>query len=173
MTLWRGCALAVMTSWTVGSAAPHDIHTSHTRAVVEGAAVLWKVRLFSDDLEKGLRAFSRRPSLVLAKDPASDSIFTTYFNTRVGVSADGVKLSAHLVDTGTDRDPVGGTVHWYLLQFDAARPPTTLSITNNLLAEQFANQANSVVLLAMPGETRHSLYFGEGDRGAQQVRLRR
>ena len=172
MRSWRGWAMSAMSLWSVGTAAPHDIHTSHTRAVVEGTAVLWKVRLFSDDLEKGLRTFSRRPSFVLAKDPAADSIFSAYFNTRVGVSADGVKLTARLVDTGTDRDPVGGTVHWYLLQFNAARQPGTLSVTNSLLVEQFSNQANIVVLLSMPGEKRHSLYFGDGSREPQVVRLK-
>ncbi len=172
MTAWRGWAYSVMASWSFGTAVPHDIHTTHTRAVVEGSVVLWKVRLFSDDLEKGLRAFSRRPSFVLAKDPAADSIFTAYFNTRVTIAADGARLSAKLVETGTDRDPVGGTVHWYLLQLDAPRAPAVLAVTNTLLAEQFSNQANIVVLMSMPGEKRHSLYFGDGTRDAQVVKLR-
>ncbi len=172
MRTWRQWALSVMVSGSLGAAAPHDIHTTHTRAVVEGSVVLWKVRLFSDDLEKGLRAFSRRPSFVLAKDAAADSIFTAYFNTRVVVAADGTRLRAKLVDTGTDRDPVGGTVNWYLLQLDAPRAPASLSVTNTLLAEQFPNQANIVVLMSMPGEKRHSLYFGDGNRSAQVVTLR-
>jgi hypothetical protein len=46
-----------------------------------------------------------------------------------------------------------------------------LSVRNTLLREQFENQANIVVLLAMPGEKRHSLYFGGGDNAAQVVTL--
>ncbi len=152
---------------------PHDIHTSHTRAVVENGTVLWRVRLFSDDLEKGLRAYGKRPGFKLDEDPASDSLFTAYFNSKVSVAADGRALTATLLQKGTDKDPVGGTVHWYLLQFVAGKQPTMLSVRNTLLREQFEKQANIVVLLAMPGEKRHSLYFGDADGKAQTVDLRR
>jgi hypothetical protein len=158
---------------TLFGSAPHDIHTTHTRAVVENGTVLWKVRLFSDDLEKGLRAFAKRPGFVLATDSAADSLFTAYFNTRVQVVADGRPLSATLVQAGTDKDPVGGTVNWYLMELPAGRQPTRLSVRNRLLAEQFSNQANIVVLLSMPGEKRHALYFGDGDMVAQVVDLQR
>lgn len=156
-----------------GHAVRHEVHSTHTRAVVENGSVMWKVRLFSDDLEKGLRAYTRRPAFALARDPKADSLFTAYFNSKVSVSADGRALKASLVQQGVDQDPVGGTVHWYLLQFDAPRAPGTLSIRNALLAELFPSQANIVVLLSMPGEKRHSLYFGDGDNAAQTVDLRR
>lgn len=152
--------------------APHDIHTTHTRAVVENGTVLWKVRLFSDDLEKALKAWTRRPSFTLAGDRAADSIFTAYFNDKVTVLADGRRLRGTLVQTGVDKDPVGGTVHWYLLELRAGQQPAQLSVRNTLLAEQFGNQANIVVLLSMPGEKRQSLYFGDAEMKAQVVRLR-
>ena len=60
----------------------HDVHSTHTRAVVENGTVMWKVRLFSDDLEKGLRAYARRPAFALDRDPKADSLFTAYFNAR-------------------------------------------------------------------------------------------
>ncbi len=156
-----------------GARVMHDVHSTHTRAVVENGTVMWKVRLFSDDLEKGLRAYARRPAFALDRDPKADSLFVAYFNAKVSVSADGRALKASLVQQGVDKDPVGGTVHWYLLQFDAGRTPTTLSVRNTLLAELFPNQANIVVLLSMPGEKRHSLYFGDGDMKAQTVTLQR
>ena len=155
------------------STVPHDIHTSHTRAVVENGTVLWRVRLFSDDLEKGLRAYVKRPGFQLDEDPQADSLFTAYFNSKVSVAADGRALTAKLLQKGTDKDPVGGTVHWYLLQFDAGKQPVQLTVRNALLREQFENQVNIVVLLAMPGEKRHSLYFGDADGKAQTVDLRR
>ncbi|AMW05702.1 DUF6702 family protein [Gemmatimonas phototrophica] len=158
---------------TLFGSAPHEIHTTHTRAVVEGGAVLWRVRLFSDDLEKGLRAWSRRPAFKLDGDKAADSLFTAYFNNKVSVMADGRALTATMMQKGTDKDPAGGTVQWYLLQFNAGKQPVSLSVRNSLLAEQFPNQANIVVVLAMPGEKRHSLYFGDGDMDAQTVDLRR
>jgi hypothetical protein len=152
---------------------PHDIHTSHTRAVVENGTVLWRVRLFSDDLEKGLRAYGKRPGFKLDADQSADSLFTAYFNSKVSVAADGRALTPKLLQKGTDKDPIGGTVHWYLLQFDAGKQPVQLTVRNTLLREQFENQANIVVLLAMPGEKRHSLYFGDADGKAQTVDLRR
>jgi hypothetical protein len=156
-----------------GDRVMHDVHSTHTRAVVENGTVIWKVRLFSDDLEKGLRAYARRPAFALDRDPKADSLFTAYFNAKVSLSADGRALTAQLVQQGVDKDPVGGTVHWYLLQFDAGHAPSTLAIRNTLLAELFPNQANIVVLMSMPGEKRHSLYFGDGDVKAQTVDLRR
>ena len=136
--------------------------------------MLWRVRLFSDDLEKGLRAYGKRPTLKLDGDPSADSFFTAYFNAKVSVRADGRSLTAKLLQKGTDKDPVGGTVHWYLLQFDGSGAEVrSLSVRNALLAELFPNQTNIVVLLAMPGEKRHSLYFGDGDNAAQTVDLRR
>lgn len=153
--------------------APHDIHTSHTRAVVENGTILWRVRLFTDDLEKGLRGYSNRPGFKLDGDPQADSLFTAYFNSKVSVRADGRALTARLLQKGTDKDPIGGTVHWYLLQLDAGRQPVQLSVRNTLLRELFENQANIVVLLAMPGEKRHSLYFGDADGKPQTVDLRR
>jgi hypothetical protein len=165
--------LALVLAGTLFGTAPHEIHTTHTRAVVESGTVLWRVRLFSDDLEKGLRAWSRRPAFKLDGDLAADSLFTAYFNSKVSVAADGRTLRATLLQKGTDKDPVGGTVHWYLLQFNAGAQPVSLSVRNTLLAEQFPNQANIVVVLSMPGEKRHSLYFGDGDMDTQTVDLRR
>lgn len=171
--LLLGTSLLGATPAPVAGALPHDIHTTHTRAVVENGTVMWRVRLFSDDLEKGLRTFANRPSFKLAEDKAADSLFTAYFNAKVNVAADGRALTARLLQAGTDRDPVGGTVNWYLLQLDAGRQPVRLSVRNALLREQFENQANIVVLLVMPGEKRHSLYFGDADMKAQVVELAR
>lgn len=151
---------------------PHDVHASHTRAVVENGTVLWKVRCFTDDLEKALRTYAKRPTFSLKADRAADSLFTVYFNSRVGVVADGRPLTARLVQAGTDADPLGGTVHWYLLQLDAPTPPKRLSVRNTLMSEVFADQTNIVVLLSMPGEKRHSLYFADGNFGAQTIDLR-
>ncbi|WP_411280082.1 DUF6702 family protein [Gemmatimonas sp.] len=166
-------AAVYLGSSNVAARVIHDVHSTHTRAVVEHDAVMWTVRLFSDDLEKGLRAYARRPTFELDRDAKADSLFTAYFNAKVSVSADGRVLKASLVQQGVDKDLVGGTVHWYLLQFAAGRAPTILSIRNALLAELFPNQANIVVLLSMPGEKRHSLYFGDGNMAAQTVDLHR
>jgi hypothetical protein len=168
-----GLSVALLGAAPVGSAAPrHDVHASHTRAVVENGTVLWKVRCFTDDLEKALRAHARRPTFALKTDRAADSLFTAYFNARVSVSADGRALTARLVQTGTDADPLGGTVHWYLLQLDTPAAPRRLTVRNLLMQELFPDQMNIVVVLSMPGETRYSLYFAEGNLGAQTIALR-
>jgi hypothetical protein len=165
--------VALLLTGSAATVAPHDIHATHTRAVVENGSVLWKVRCFSDDLEKGLKAYAKRPGFTLKSDRSADSLFTAYFNDKVRVAADGRPLTAKLLQTGTDSDPVGGTVHWYLLQLDAPKAPQRLTVRNTLLAELFGNQANVVVIMAMPGEQRHSLYFGDGDMAAQTVDLTR
>lgn len=170
MTLASLCLAALLFG---GGNVRHEVHSTHTRAVIENGALMWKVRLFSDDLEKGLRTYSKRAAFALDRDLSADSLFTAYFNARVNVSADGRALKATLVQQGVDKDPVGGTVHWYLLQFDTGRAPAALSIRNTILSELFPNQANIVVLLSMPGEKRHSLYFADGDTAPQTIDLRR
>ena len=79
-TTERGtCYHRISAENTAGVRVMHDVHSTHTRAVVENGTVMWKVRLFSDDLEKGLRAYARRPAFALDGDLKADSLFTAYF----------------------------------------------------------------------------------------------
>jgi hypothetical protein len=147
----------------------HDIHVTQSRVVIENGTVVWRVRCFADDLEKSLRAFASRPALVLESDQRADSIVTAYFNAKVRVDADGKRLSARLLQSSRERDPAGGTVQIYVLQFNAVAQPKSLTVRNALMFEQFPTEQNLVILLAMPGERRRSMYFAASDDVAQTV----
>jgi hypothetical protein len=150
-------------------ASRHDIHVTQSRVVIENGTVLWRVRCFADDLEKSLRAFSNRPAFALESDRSADSIVTAYFNAKVRVDADGKRLSARLLQSSSERDPAGGGVQIYVLQLNAATQPRSMTVRNALMFEQFPTEQNLVILLAMPGERRRSLFFAATDDVAQTV----
>ncbi len=152
-----------------GTPMRHDIHVTQSRVVIENGAVVWRVRCFADDLEKSLRAFARRPTFALESDGAADSLATAYFNAKVLVDADGKRLTARLLQSSRERDPTGGAVQIYVLQLSATSQPKALTVRNALMFEQFPTEQNLVVLLAMPGERRRSLYFAASDDVAQTV----
>ena len=153
----------------VGGARRHDAHVTQSRVVIEQGVLLWRVRCFADDLEKGVRGFANAPALVLATDPHADSLVTAYFNARVFVHADGRRLRARLVERTREADVVGGAVQIYTLRLDAGTQPKTVTVRNGLLFEQFSTQQNLVILVAMPGKRRRSLYFAGHDDTAQTV----
>ncbi len=171
--------LAMLVMWPAPSSVPaavsavrHDVHVTQSRVVVEHGVIVWRVRCFADDLERGVRGFAKAPAFVLATDVAADSLVTAYFNARVQVDANGRRLRARLLQSSREVDPVGGAVQVYVLQLDAGTQPASLTVRNALLFEQFPSEQNLVVVLAMPGDRRRSLYFAAGDDVAQTVSLR-
>lgn len=151
-------------------AALHDIHLTYSRVVVDGASVIFRVRLFHDDLEKALQGHARNPALkVVSPSPAADSAFASYFNARVPVSADGRRLVGRVLQSGRDMDVTDQEMWWYLVELTAPAPVTTISMRVGLLFEHFTDQKNIVTMLKMPGEKRYSLYFVREDEREQKV----
>lgn len=148
----------------------HDVHLTYSRVVVDGRTILWRVRLFRDDLERALQAQSRNPTLT-ADAPAGDSTFAAYFNGQVPVSANGRRLVGRVVQSGRDPDVTDEEMWWYLLELTAPAPVTSFSTRVGLLFEQFSDQRNVLTLLKMPGEARHSMYFVRDDPREQSIRF--
>ncbi len=147
----------------------HDLHVTQSRVVIENGVILWRVRCFADDLEKGLRAFSRNVAFSLAADRSADSVMAAYFNASVRVDADGRRLRATMLQSSREMDPAGGGVQIYLLELRAGVQPKTVTVRNALLFDQFPSEQNLVVVLALPGERRRSLYFAAANDVAQTV----
>lgn len=161
-----GAALLVLAG--ARGAGAHDVHVSHTRAVVEGSRVVLNVRLFADDLEATLRRTSGSAALRL-ETAAGDSAFARYLARQVTVSADGARLAPRVTSAGTANDATGIPMRWYLVELAAARPVRALAIRNALLFDAFRDQQNIVAVMRMPGERRTTLFFASGDDGAQTV----
>lgn len=154
---------------SIGGARRHDAHITQSRVVVDKGVIQWRVRCFADDLEKGLRAFANAPTFMLTTDRRADSLETAYFNAKVLVDADGRRLRARMVESSREADVVGGAVQVYTLRLDAGVQPKSLTVRNSLLFEQFSTEQNLVLVLAMPGERRRSLYFTTSDDAPQTV----
>ena len=155
-------AIPALAARVEGAAPLHDVHLTYSRVVVDGASVLWRVRLFHDDLEKGVAAWSKNPAFKVGA-PGSDSVFAAYFNAQVPVTANGKRLVAKVLQSGKDPDVTDQDMWWYLLELPAPAPVTTFSTRVGLLFEHFTDQRNVLTLLKMPGEERHSMYFVPSD----------
>jgi hypothetical protein len=150
------------------AAAMHDVHLTYSRVVVDGASVLWRVRLFRDDLEKALALFAKNPAFKVA-GAGGDSVFAAYFNAEVPVTANGKRLTGRVLQSGKDAEVTDQDMWWYLIELPAPAPVTTFSTRVGLLFEHFTDQRNVVTLLKMPGERRHSMYFVREDARMQTL----
>ncbi len=154
----------------VARAPAHDLHLTYSRVVVDGPVVRAKVRVFKDDMERGLAGYARTQAFQLgANTSLTDSLFAAYFNARTWAVASGKRLGFKVTQSGRDPDATDPVMWSFELE---GRAPTTirqLSLRVSLLFETFVDQKNVVTLIRMPGEDRHSLYFSVSDSAAKQV----
>jgi hypothetical protein len=139
--------------------------------VLEGRTVALRVRLFHDDLQLALRAFTGRTDLQLTPADRADSSFAAYFAKVVRLEADGQAPALRVTGSAAEPDQVAGMVVWYVLEGEMAATPSRLTMLNGLLFEVFDDQQNIVQILRMPGEDRHTLYFTAGEPRAQDLRF--
>lgn len=144
-------------------AAPHDLHLTHTRMVIEGTAVVARVRMFRDDLEKSLKR-------KITDDAASRAAVAAYMSQHFMVSADGAKLTGEVLDSGGDMDG-DQPVWWVLVQWKAATPVKSLGVRVHLMFESFRDQQNTVLVAKQPGDERRGLYFQAGDLKEQILKF--
>ena len=155
-------ALALTSPVDVGAGPFHDLHISYGSSVVEGNAVVVRVRFFKDDLETALRSHSGREGLTMEANPDTDALFMSYFSERFGIEVGGRALAGMIVGSGEDaldREPVW----WYAVQFEAPEPVRSFRVRNTLLFELFGNQRNIVKFVHFPDETQKTYSFGRGE----------
>lgn len=141
---------------------PHNLHVAHTRMVIEGTAIVARVRMFRDDLQKTLK----RP----VGDDASKSAVNAYVTQNFALAADGTKLVGEVLDSGADQDG-DQPIWWVLVQWKTAKPVKTLSIKVHLMFDTFNDQQNIVLVARPPGDERHGLYFQAGDKSEQVLKF--
>jgi hypothetical protein len=150
---------------------PHDLHLTHTRLVLEGRTVAWRIRLFKDDLEKALQLFSGQAGIHLTAQARADSLFGAYFNQKVIVEVDGRRVSLAVSSSGTEQDKASQEVVWYVLEGESGGPVSRLGLLNGLMFELFRDQQNLVQLLREPGSIRRTLYFVSTDPREQTLQF--
>ncbi len=137
--------------------APHALHTSLTRVVVEGdSLVTAHLRLFSDDLGTGLRA---RAGGAAVPDGAATAWALVAFTLRLDR---GAPLAWASCGQQVEQD-----LTVVCLRARLTRRPERLMVANTILTEQFADQVN-IVQVVLGGRTR-SLLFTRDTPGAQAV----
>ena len=143
------------------AAAPHNKHYTHTRLVLDGTALVARVRLFKDDLEKTIK----HP---IGDDAASKAVVAAYVTKQFAVRADGAPLTGDVIDQGGDNDG-DQPVWWVMVQWTTKGAPKRIGIRDALMFDQFDDQQNLVILSRMPGDDRRTLYFQSGDRSEQVI----
>ena len=141
------------------AAAPHNKHYSHARVVIDGTAVVARVRLFKDDLEKALKR-------KLVDDAPSKAAVAEYVGRSLGVKGDGVPLTPEVLDQGNDSEG-DQPVWWVLVQWTATRAPSKVAFRDHLMFDLYDDQQNLMIVSKMPGDDRKTLYFQAGDKTEQ------
>ncbi|MFA6165683.1 MAG: DUF6702 family protein [Gemmatimonadaceae bacterium] len=144
-------------------APPHNLHLTHTRMVIEGNAVVARVRMFRDDLDKALKR-------KVSDDAASKAAVAAYMAQNFMVSADGTRLAGEVLDSGADMDG-DQAIWWVLVQWKAAKPVQTIGVKVHLMFESFNDQQNTVLVARQPGDERRGLYFQAGDLKEQVLKF--
>ncbi len=145
------------------AAAPHNLHLTHTRMVIEGSAVVARVRMFRDDLDKALKR-------KVGDDAASKAAVAAYMAQNFMVSADGARLTGEVLDSGADMDG-DQAIWWVLVQWKATKPAKSIGVKVHLMFESFTDQQNTVLVAKQPGDERRGLYFQSGDLKEQVLRF--
>lgn len=143
-------------------APPHDLHLTSANAVLEGEAVLLRIRFFKDDLEAALGRHLGVSVLAMADTPEVERIFLAYLADRLRVEVAGEALTAFVLAAGedvVDREPVW----WYALEYRARAPVRELTMHNELLFELFDDQRNVVKFVHLPDEAQQTFAFHRGE----------
>ena len=165
-------ALALLAGTSPSGGAPvavHDTHVSHTRMVLEGRTVALRVRLFHDDLERGLQRFAGDSTLRVTAAAPAESLFTAYAARTFVLEADGRRVPLAVTAAGLERDEAAQQVVWYVLEGTLAAPAGTVRLLDALLFEVFPDQQNILQLLRLPADRRQTLYFTARDPRPQTV----
>ncbi|HWA15380.1 MAG TPA: DUF6702 family protein [Gemmatimonadales bacterium] len=147
----------------------HDIHLTHARMVVEGKSVVCRIRVFRDDAETALRAFSGRPDFKLTAEARADSLFGAYATRKLRLRVDRDTLRFTVTASGAEHDPSSQEVIWYILEAEAPRPVSRLGVLNGLMFELFRDQQNIMQVLRQPSGERKTLYFVSTDAREQEI----
>ncbi|MBK9068560.1 MAG: hypothetical protein IPL76_17060 [Gemmatimonadetes bacterium] len=141
----------------------HDTHVSHTRMVLEGRTVALRVRLFHDDLERGLQRFAGDSTLRVTAAAPAESLFTAYAARTFVLEVDGRRVPLSVTAAGLERDEAAEQVVWYVMEGALPGPARKVTLLDGLLFEVFPDQQNIVQLLRLPADRRQTLYFTARD----------
>lgn len=139
----------------------HKFHVSYSRVAVEGRTVVTRIRFFKDDLAKALAARTSNEDLTVSVTQELDSLFLAYFTETFKLSTPAGQLIGKLVGSG--EEVLGKeAMWWYLIEFEASEPITTLHLSNTLLRDTFDDQKNIVQVQHFPSQKTWSYYFVDG-----------
>ncbi len=143
-------------------AGKHDFHITTGRMAIEGNQAILQIRIFLDDLEKGLQAYHDDESIHMKVDPLTDSLFTVYLNEKL-VLKNGNEILEGVVATSGEDVLYGFPVWWYTLNYKSASPINSLDIDHRVLMEMFKDQQNILRITHYPSEEEKMYYMVDGD----------
>ncbi len=143
-------------------ASRHDFHITTGRMAIEGNKAILQIRMFVDDLEKGLQTYHNDESIRMNVDPLTDSLFTVYLNDKL-ILKNGDEVLQGVVATSGEDVLYGFPVWWYTLNYKSSAPINSLDIDHQVLMEIFRDQQNILRITHYPSEEEKMYYMVNGD----------
>lgn len=140
----------------------HDFHITTGRMAIEGNQAILQIRMFVDDLEKGLQTYHNNASIRMRVDPQTDSLFAAYLNATLTLKNEDETLKAVVATSGEDV-LYGFPVWWYTLNYTSSTPIKSLDIDHQVLMEIFRDQQNILRITHYPSEEEKMYYMVNGD----------
>lgn len=134
----------------------HPFHSSVGECVYNPKEKVWEIsiRLFQDDLELGLTAFTGK-RFVFQEDPQTDKVLESYLRKHLGVQVN-QQLTTPYRYLGWE--PVKDVI-WVYVEVPTEQQLKGMYWENSLLAETFPDQTN--LFHVARGEQKHSYLFQE------------
>lgn len=132
----------------------HPFHSSVGECVYNAKDKVWEIsiRLFQDDLEQGLQAFTGK-RFVFQASPQTDKVLEAYLRKHLGVQVN-QKLTTPYRYLGWE--PVKDVI-WVYVEIPTDQNMKGMYWENSLLAETFPDQTN--LFHVARGEQKHSYLF--------------
>lgn len=134
----------------------HPFHSSVGECIYNAKDKVWEIsiRLFQDDLEIGLSAFTGK-RFVFQEDPQTDKVLESYLRKHLGVQVN-QQLTTPYRYLGWE--PVKDVI-WVYVEVPTEQYLKGMYWENSLLAETFPDQTN--LFHVARGEQKHSYLFQE------------
>ncbi|WP_459516182.1 DUF6702 family protein [Aquirufa regiilacus] len=134
----------------------HPFHSSVGECIYNAKDKVWEIsiRLFQDDLEQGLTAFTSK-RFVFQEDPQTDKVLESYLRKHLGVQVN-QQLTTPYRYLGWE--PVKDVI-WVYVEVPTEQYLKGMYWENSLLAETFPDQTN--LFHVARGEQKHSYLFQE------------
>lgn len=147
--------LFLIASWMPSNR--HNFHASYGRMAVEGNKAYMKIKIFTDDLQDGLRRFHKLPNLEVKIDRVTEQKFQTYLNQKFVFNSGSRRLAGRVLNSSKEDDMTA-----FVVEYVSPRNITSFYLKYAVLLDVFEDQRNLFKVIKTPSEVEQSYMFLNG-----------